>query len=61
MGHEELRDMRHDHFLNATCDIGEPASRAPFWGGAQGACSNMWEHSVPNPQTQETDELPITE
>ena len=29
MGHEELRDMRHDHFVNSTCDIGDPPSRAP--------------------------------
>ena len=33
MGLEELRDMRHDHFLNSTCDIGDPPSRAP--GGEQ--------------------------
>ena len=27
-----LRDMRHDHFLNLTCDIGDPPSRAPVYG-----------------------------
>ena len=33
MRHEELRDMRHDHFLNLTCDIGVPLSRARMEGG----------------------------
>ena len=23
MGHEGIRDLRHDHFLNSTCDIGD--------------------------------------
>ena len=29
MGHGELSDMRHYHFLNSTRDIGGPPSRAP--------------------------------
>ena len=30
MRHRELRNMRHYHLLNSTCDIGDPPSRAPI-------------------------------
>ena len=45
MRHGELRDVRHYHFLNSTCDIGHPPIKGPKRAFAQkrsiGGCKDV--------------------